>query len=387
MSLKKVILVLVFLLLVLVNASAKETWKKEFALTENPALEIKLKHGGTLHINGWSEPKIAVVIRTKNSRLDDWDIQTEQQDNDVEIETRYKRGVPRPGELLHLDIKVPHHIRLEFKTMGGNITIKELQGNIEGKTSGGNLVLAHLKGVLDLKTMGGDILLEHSRVDGKVKTMGGRILVKHVVGDVKAVSASGNVIYEDVKSREEEQRGGKNDGAVRMSTRGGDVNLNEALHGAYLDTRNGHIHVKTAGEFVSAKTRNGNIAVDNIDGWVKAETRDGHIRVTMTGNPEKGKRDVTLTSWNGGATLYIPADLSMEIDIRVEKTADSREEYRIFSDFKLETEKVKAPGKDTPRRGKIQSPQVIRAKGNIAGGKHKIIIKTKNGHVHLKKNK
>jgi DUF4097 and DUF4098 domain-containing protein YvlB len=106
----------------------------------------------------------------------------------------------------------------------------------------------------------------------------------------------------------------------------------------------------------------------------------GDIEVTMTGDPEKGKRDVTLTSMGGDIELTVPDGLSMTIDIELAFTKNCDEEVDIFTDFNIKKERTKEweHSNGTPRK-------YILGSGVIGDGKHKIKIETINGNVYLKK--
>ena len=62
---------------------------------------------------------------------------------------------------------VPKKFDLKFETMGGGVTLNNLDGEMKGTTMGGALNLTNLKGNVSFKTMGGPISLTDSDVDGK----------------------------------------------------------------------------------------------------------------------------------------------------------------------------------------------------------------------------
>jgi DUF4097 and DUF4098 domain-containing protein YvlB len=161
---------------------------------------------------------------------------------------------------------------------------------------------------------------------------------------------------------------------------GGNVAVGEAPMGANLSTMGGDIYLSSAVRYVKAKTGGGNIHINAIDGWVHATTMFGNIAVTMIGDPEKRNRDVILTSNGGDISLTLPPRISMTAYISLAHTINNRNRYAITSDFELAQE---GPGElvyhdGTPRRYTIGS-------GSIAGGKHRITVKTINGNIFLKK--
>lgn len=375
---KKIILMMLMILLVVFSGFSKETTQKEFKVEKGKKLDVNLKTGGKISITGWEKNLVAVKVHFKETTPDQWDIRFDETSKGIEIESVYKSKWKSRHTSPNFEIQVPVQFDLKLKTMGGEIEIENVEGEIKGKTMGGGLDLSHLKGEIDLKTMGGEITLRDSDLDGKLKTMGGRILFENVTGDVTGSSMGGNVIYKNVKTRE-----GKSTGKmVKISTMGGAINVSDAPEGADVHTMGGNIHIKSAAKFVKAKTMGGDITINAIDGQVKAHTMGGEVDVTMTGDPQERTRDVKLSSYGGKITLTVPAGLSMDVDIELAYTKDARKKYRIISDFDL---KLEEPDKWDRSSG---SPRkYIYGKAKIAGGKHKIKIKTINGNIYLKKAK
>lgn len=383
-KMRRLIIVLFILLLMTIRAFPGQTLEKEFNAAKGKCLDVDLKIGGSISISGWEKDKVAVTVLFKKTTPDQWDIRFRETADGLGIEATYKGSDHDNISSPDFEIRVPSQFDLKLKTMGGAINIQGVTGEITGRTMGGALELAHLKGSIDMKTMGGDITLKDSDIDGKLKTMGGRVMFEDVTGDVKGSSMGGNVIYTNFKPRENKDRSddisGKSGEAVKVSTMGGDINVSDAPDGADVHTMGGNIHIKSAGNFVKAKTLGGNIAVDAIDGRIKATTMGGNITITMTGDPQKGDREVKLESNSGDITLTVPGGLSMDVDIELAYTNNAQKKYDIVSDFPLNLEKTDAwdESRGTPRKS-------IYGKAQIAGAKHKLKINTINGNIYLKK--
>jgi DUF4097 and DUF4098 domain-containing protein YvlB len=379
MMIRNVILILLIFLSTVFgfarDTSPAESIKKTFHVSPGKTLDIDLKSGGPIHIKGWQKQQVDIVVGFKNGGAGDWKITFNKTEEGVEVESRCTGTGSKSYGSPAFDINVPSRFNLKVKTMGGGITIEGVEGNFKGKTMGGALTLRRLKGKIDLKTMGGDVALTDSDIDGKVKTMGGRVLFENVVGDIKGSSMGGNVIYKNVKSRS----GGSTGKVVSITTMGGAINVGDAPRGAKVTTMGGDIHIKSAGEFIKAKTMGGDITVDSIDGWIKATTMGGNVRVTMSGDPDKGDRHVTLSSLGGNITLLVPPGLSMDIELELSYTKENRKNYKIISDFNI-------PQKETGQWDySMGSPRkYIHGNARVKDGKHKIKIKTINGNITLK---
>ena len=356
--------------------------KKEFEVKPGGKVTIHLKTGSDIEIKGWDKDLLTVNASIKDDEDNPVEMEFNQNGNDVEITSEYSHRNRHNSSDAKLVLQVPKKFNVEFNTMGGDVSIAFVEGNIEGKTMGGELELLNLKGVLDVVTMGGEITLKDSEVDGKVKTMGGEVLVENVKGDVNASSMGGKVRQINVEGR------GKSIGnEVNISTMGGELEIDKAPNGAKLKTMGGDIKVNNVGKFLDAETMGGDIEAKEIDGWIKATTMGGDVDVKMVGDPNDGKRDVTIKSMGGDITLVVPAGLSMDIDIEVVfskgrkvKSDEDFNKLKIVSDFPVKEERSTEwdYSKGSPRK-------FLNGTGSVNGGKNKVKITTYNGNVYLKK--
>lgn len=352
--------------------------QKEFQVREGQKLDINLKTGGSITVIGWEKNLVQVNVLFHNGEKTDCPINMKQSGDGITIESEFDPFENGKSRSPSLKIFVPFIFNLKLKTMGGGISLDQIQGEFKGKTMGGSLSFNRLKGKIDITTMGGNISLKESDIDGSIKTMGGRVLLENVIGDIKGSSMGGNVVYKNVRTRKGDATGN----LVKITTMGGSINVEEAPEGADVHTMGGKIRIKQAKQFVQAKTMGGDIRIDEIDGWVKATTMGGDIEVTMTGNPDQGKRDVQLTSMGGDITLEVPAGLSMNIDIELTYTKGSWKNHKIDSDFDLKIQETKTWDKSHGTERKT-----ITGRGQTKDGRNVVKIKTINGNVYLKKTK
>jgi hypothetical protein len=106
------------------------------------------------------------------------------------------------------------------------------------------------------------------------------------------------------------------------------------------------------------------------------------VDVTMVGNPDEFDRDVVLSSMGGDIFLTVPAELSMDFDIKLTLTRRTTHDYKIISDFPIEIEK--SGDWDSAN---FSDRRYIYGTGKVAGGKNKIRIDTVNGDIIIKKGK
>lgn len=353
----------------------KQNLHKEFNIEEGKTLNININSGGSLSIEGWNKNMVSADVESPGDNLDDYDIEFNKTDEGIEVESNTKYESSNHGSL-HFIFKVPVKFNLKIDSKGGAITIKNVNGTMDGHTMGGALNLSGLKGDLDLQTMGGAIRLYDSEVDGKVHTMGGSVEITKVNGDIKGTTNGGSVIMNNVSSES-----GKGKGKIiTVSTMGGSIDVDEAPSGADLKTMGGSINVKSAKKFVKAKTMGGSIDIKNTDGAIDAETMGGDINAEMVGDPNEGNRNVTLSSKGGDITLIVPDGLSMDIDITLAFTKNHEDDYKIYSDFPIDQE---TSPNWTRKYGSAR--KFIHGTGITGDGKNKIKIETINGDVYLKK--
>jgi len=342
--------------------------QKDYNISKGKKLTINLKSGGCVHITGWDKEVVSTNIDPENEGLCP---SIEETEEGLLIFTDFEKR----NCSIDLDIKVPDEFDLDIETMGGDVTLSGITGEIEGQTMGGSLNFNSLKGEIDFTTMGGEIHLKDSQLDGKLKTMGGEVVFENVVGDVKGSSMGGNVIMKNVTSSNGESTGDK----VVISTMGGSIDVDKAMYGAELSTMGGDIIVKKAAGYVAAKTMGGNIELKEVDGGVKATTMGGDIDVKITGD-NNGSKNIHLKSMAGDVKLTVPASLSMDIDVMLTFTKGEEGKYNIISDFDLKkevSEKWDTTNGD-PRK-------VIHGTGSAGNAKYKVILETVNGNIYLKK--
>lgn len=394
-------------------AGSERLIEKEFKMKMGGTLELDIETGGSIDIEGWDKKQIAVMVRIRGRDREEVVVHFKENSSYLEIHSEFEGRRSNRKAKVHFEIMVPAKTNIEVETLGGDLAILNVEGEFEGETMGGDIELEKIKGEVHLETMGGDVVVSHSEVDGRVKTMGGDVTIEDVVGDIKGSTMGGDVTYRNVtrrtgKGEDEEVHistmggdieidyagkkvsaktfGGNIDVAkseeVRVTTMGGDINVGEAPAGAEVKTMGGDVVIKSAGEYVKAGTMGGDIEIEAVDGWVKATTMGGDITVTMVGDPDKGKRDVELESKGGDIELEVPAGLSMEFDIELAYTKESKRKYEIVSDFDMELEKTT----EWERKwgGKVK---YIYGTGKVKGGKHLIKIKTVNGNIYIRKGK
>jgi DUF4097 and DUF4098 domain-containing protein YvlB len=364
--------------LLAVPASA-QTMKREFNASPGETLELDLEAGGSVRVEGWSQNRVEISVEIGGRDGDNIEVSMSRTSNGVRIGTDYRERRRSSSSDVDIEVKVPDRFDISVDSAGGNVIALDLEGEISGKTAGGNVDLRGIRGRLDLKTMGGNVDLAETEADGSVTTMGGNLTLKEVAGDLKVKTMGGNINLSDVA------------GEVSADTMGGNVRLRAGSGYAHgrpvgpldLSTMGGNITVDAAEEFVKAKTMGGNIEIESLDGGLLATTMGGNVTVKVSPDGSYQDGDIEISSKGGDIKLSVPDGFSMDLDIELAYTKNSRGDYGIESDFPLNITRTdqwtrEGDGHGSPRK-------FIRGKGAFGGGAHKVTISTINGDVFLKR--
>lgn len=357
---------------------------KEYDVSRGGTIVFDLEAGGSIVVIGWDKSK-AEVSYWESGRGDSHIVDIDVRNGDLRI-TSEPMDYDGRSKSLSFEVRVPHEFNVEFDSMGGGLELIDLEGKFTGSTMGGGLTLKNVKGKARLTTMGGGVEVKGCDLDGYIKTMGGSVLLEDVVGDLEASSMGGDVRYVNVRDREGDARGpggvsskGITKETVAITTMGGSIEVDEAPAGAAVHTMGGDIEIHDASRFVKAKTMGGDIEIEVHDGWVRATTMAGDIEVEITKGLGEGDEGVELQSMSGDITLQIPRDLSIELDLTIAYTRNSRRDYKIVSDWDLDIEHSEDWDYDngSPRKR-------IYGRGVVGGGKYPIRIKTINGDIYVR---
>ena len=373
---------------------ADDVIKREFEISGGKTLILETEIGGDIYVKGWNQDKIEVKAEVYRIDDDDYRIDFDVASSGLTIVAEKKSSwLKRGGGEMDFTIKVPGEFNVEIETAGGSVNVEDIKGDLSGKTAGGSLDFYGIEGDinfltmggsidakkitgrLNLKTMGGGITVLASKVSGEVKTMGGSIRIEDVDGALDGSTMGGSVTYRNVTGRSSSST----PEPLHITTMGGSIEVDEAPNGAELDTKGGSIEVNRAGNYVKAETMGGSIIIREIDGWVDASTMGGSVEVNMVGDPDKGNRDVYISSKGGDIELIVPQGLSMDFDIELAFTKNSDRDYDIYSDFELKKKRT-----DEWEGHWGSKRKFIYGTGQYKGGKNKIRIATVNGDITIK---
>jgi len=368
-------------------ALAADEWTETIAVEPGQRIEVKARAGGSLEVEAWNRDSVRITCEDRTNDLSDYDFKLRETRSGLKFE-----AILTDDDIqnisLRIHLMVPREFDIDLESGGGGITIDGVTGTFEGRTAGGGITLTNVKGEADLKTGGGWIGISDSELDGKVSSGGGGALVENVVGDVRVTSGGGNVEYKNVRKDSGDLRApghlsakGVNEGTVMYSSAGGAIRVKEAPEGAVVKTGGGNVTVRNAEKFVRASTGGGSIAIEVRNGIVEARTGAGEIEVEVDGGFGHADVDddaIYLTTGHGDITLILPEDLSIELDLDLAYTRNSRHDFEIISDFDIDEERTQEWDTEhgTPRKH-------VYGTAEINGGKYKVVVRVVNGDIRV----
>ena len=254
-------------------------------------IERKVKRGGK-----WSVEEV----------LEDFAITFDHSDDGVTIRAKYdQKNLWRWNrERKRLGVKflitVPQRYNVDLQTVGGGISIGDLEGEVRSQTAGGSLRIGRIKGSVWGQTSGGNIKLEGTVGDADVKTSGGGITIGSVAGAIEAITSGGSIRIDEATS------------SVNAKTSGGGITIGRVAGAIEATTTGGSIRIDRAGS-VNAKTSGGGITVDEVMGSINAKTSGGSIKTYISRQPEE---DCSLETAGGSVTAYLIEDIAFDVEAR-----------------------------------------------------------------------
>jgi beta-lactamase regulating signal transducer with metallopeptidase domain/DUF4097 and DUF4098 domain-containing protein YvlB len=379
------------------DSGAESPYEKTFAATPGGRLTLDLDTGGDVNLQGWDKKEVRVRARLGGTDWRDTRVSAEEEEGGIRVSSRQGAHGSSFSTSHDFEIWVPKRYDLRLRSAGGDVTIRDVEGNLRGQTGGGEITLEHVAGQVNLSTGGGDIRVTDADASGSVSTGGGSVQMSRVRGGLHASSGSGPIVYSeatdaggskrsygdlsdvevDNSGRIEDTRSGAA-GMLTIERAGGEVVLHEAPHGARITTGGGDIRVGRAGGSVEASTGGGDIEIGPAAGSVVAGTGAGDVQVTLaTGGGHE--QEVEINSGTGRVVLVLPADLDARFDLETAYTRNHTS-TRIESSWKLKQEATSDwdDSEGTPRR-------YVRAQGVAGKGSGLIHVRTVNGDILVRR--
>jgi DUF4097 and DUF4098 domain-containing protein YvlB len=180
------------------------------------------------------------------------------------------------GELdINYHITVPKKFTVKANTSGGNMALRNLEGDVRLETSGGNLSAEAVDGIVTLNTSGGNLTIKTIKGAVKGETSGGNIRADHVDGDVNVQTSGGDIDLSSI------------DGSVHAETSGGGITLRLSGENKGIDVHSsgGDINIymsESVAANLEASTSGGKVRCE-LPITVKGDMSDEELRGKING--------------------------------------------------------------------------------------------------------
>jgi hypothetical protein len=261
------------------KGSSSDTLEKTFPVILNGTLFIQ-SDGSDIEIETWDKNEVYVYVEKHGDkkRMDNYKVTFSATPQRVEIYGKNEQNLWNWGDFsVRFKIKCPKKFLPDVSTSGGDIRIRDLEGNIICHTSGGNIKINQVTGDLNANTSGGDIVVNELSGQVDIKTSGGNLKLLSIDGEIRGETSGGNI---------ELEMKGENKG-VFLRTSGGNIHAN------FLENTKAELDCSTSGGSVDLNTSksssfSGKIEDEEIRGSlngggkeIKLRTSGGNIKINQ----------------------------------------------------------------------------------------------------------
>jgi hypothetical protein len=249
---------------------------------------------GNVSVTGTNSNEINIIVKAHGSEeyLDAYDLTFDQRGNTVSVEGRLEKKYRHIFDSWSMDVEfeitVPTNFNIEIETAGGNLSVDNVKGMINGSTSGGNIDIDSIDGTVKLSTSGGNLGIYNSKGELELETSGGNIKGESITGTLNVETSGGNIILRETL------------GKIYATTSGGDI----------------RVDVKE-NKGVSLRTSGGNIVLrvpKSLAATIEAETSAGDVNCELdfSGKIKEGRMNGKI---NGGGNIVHLETSGGDIDI------------------------------------------------------------------------
>ncbi|MGA7160082.1 MAG: DUF4097 family beta strand repeat-containing protein [Bacteroidota bacterium] len=246
---------------------------------------------GDVDVQTWDKEEVLVKVDIEGSdrRSDKFDVRFSESTDRVSIIGKTNDNSFFKWDIGDLDVSyhitVPKNFSIKANTSGGNMSLRNLVGDVRFETSGGNLSIEAVDGTVDINTSGGNID------------------AKDIKGSLKGVTSGGNVHAENIA------------GDVNVETSGGEIDLSPVNGNVHAETSGGGVTLKMTGENkgIDIHSSGGDINIfvsDSIAANLEASTSGGKVRCELPITVKGDMSDEELRGKINGGGNIIRAETS-----------------------------------------------------------------------------
>ena len=223
------------------------------------------------------------------------------------VVTRKKKR-PR-NELLNVsfNINIPKNVSGKMKTLGGDISINGISGELEVKSVGGSFMLDGVSGKISGNTVGGNINLINSTANTSLTTVGGNINLTNTTADISLKTVGGK---------------------IQASNSAGEIHLNNVGGSVRVNDLKGDIHLSTIGENITVNNIIGTLHASIVQGTVEMKNISDTINLTLKDEKNRGY-NLNITAENVKTTGMKDFSGKMNTETLIGTVGDGRSKIEI----------------------------------------------------------
>jgi DUF4097 and DUF4098 domain-containing protein YvlB len=308
-------------MLVGANAAAIQDREFRFEQTRRETKTLTLGPSGALDLDtlggditvtvGTGRDTIVEIVRISRGRteadavagLDQFAVNVEQRGTRASVSSRYQQQDRRSAYRVHANYNVtaPAGTTMTIKSLGGNIRVKGIRGDLSADTAGGNIEISGAGRVSHVKTLGGNLTLTEVTSDEAIvaETFGGNVNIQALKARrLSASTTGGDVIARDVACE-----------SADLSSLGGSVEYAGTLarSGRYtLHSTGGNIRFYPTGNVgfeLDASTFAGEIRSDLPLQTTGSASQGRGMQRTLHGTSGDGSAIVKATTMSGNVVI------------------------------------------------------------------------------------
>ena len=204
-------------------------------------------------------------------------------------------------------IEAPDGIQIDFSSISGDFSLKDVDASISAKTVSGRLTVTDCKGKIKGKSISGDCTANNVSGDIFITSVSGDCEIVDGDGNIKVKSASGDIVANQVtgkmtlKVASGEIRCQKGNGEFVIKNASGDINVTDMI------LTNASV----------AKGASGDITINlkkSLKYNLTLSTASGDVTLDYSGNPIKGHFEFIVAKDNGSIVCPFAFDKEEEFE-------------------------------------------------------------------------
>ena len=236
------------------------------------------------------------------------------------------------------DFEVPKHINLNIQIPGGDIDIKNINGESAIESEGGDLSIQNYNGNIDSKVNGGKVNVTSSKGSLRAHSFGGNIDITQFKGKLGLSSTGGSINLNQIDAETDAQttageinffdtkgdniilrasggsvKGEKVSGNISLKSSGGNIDVSNLNGKINLFSSGGSIFVNDLNGELTCEASSGDIKMTKIRAKVESLTSSGNVMLQLMYDSALKDYGVHLETYGGDAEIILPEGLAGNI--------------------------------------------------------------------------